>query len=183
MRILIPLLLAATAALAGCESQPASPTRADLLSSTTHDGNVELAWFNGQVYHWAFPSQYGNTPKELLIDCNPGDGYFHAGLLLPPTVPANGTMKMYAVFLQGATQHSCPDGSFKHDHVLSAVPGTMGYSPQWAIFDVDPGPNFDPAIMPLTSEVAILNAAANGQVIVIDDQIVFHATVLGPAVP
>jgi hypothetical protein len=89
--------------------------------------------------------------------------------------------RLYAIFLPGATLHSCPDGSDLHDHLLSAVPGTPGYSAFWDLVEVWPDVNFVPSIMPITSVEALDDALAKHQVFLIDDEIILHAVVLGPA--
>jgi len=71
----------------------------------------------------------------------------------------------------------------QHDHILSAVPGAPGYSTLWDLWEAWPGPNFDPAIMPITSEAALLAAAAAQQVVLLDDQLPLHAVVIGPVRP
>jgi len=32
---------------------------------------------------------------------------------------------------EAATQYACPDGSLRHDHLLTFVPGVPGYLPIW----------------------------------------------------
>jgi hypothetical protein len=137
------------------------------------DDATELGYFDGAVYRWQFPSGGSDDQNELVLDC------FRAG----PDMNAHANAprgRLYALFLPGANQHSCPDGSEVHDHILSGVPGTT-FATEWELLDAQPGPNFDPAIMPLTSEAALLWAAKLGQVIITDDEVVLHAVVLGPA--
>jgi len=63
---------------------------------------------------------------------------------------------------------------------LSAVPGTQGYATLWHLFEVWPDENFSPSIMPITSEAALLNAVSLKQVMLIDDEIILKANVIGP---
>ena len=168
-----------------------TPGTPEFLTAGTHDGLGEIAYFNGQVYNWAFPSQFGKDPLEMTFAC------FKIGLAMPPSVTPRATDSLFSVFADGATQHHCPPGSdlpaseeagLVHDHIISAVPGSPGWSPDWLSFTVTPGPNFDPSIMPLTSIAAIKAAAADGEVIISQDMIddahpfTLHATVLGPAI-
>ncbi len=136
----------------------------------------EVAYFDGQVYAWQFPSQSSNKQNELVFDC------FHLGVDVTGRVAPH-VNRLYAVFLPGANQHSCPDGTEVHDHILSAIPGSPGYSSVWDLMEVWPGPSFDPSIMPITSEQALLAAATAGQVVILDDQFPLHAVVTGPAQP
>lgn len=185
MRSLIPLSKAEVVVLALCGSLlagcggsprltgPALPSHPSLQRSADA---TEVSYYNGLVYRWQFPSGGSSDQNELVLpDC------FRAGPDFTQHTQFGQVARLYALFLPGATQHSCPDGSDLHDHVLSDVPGTPGYATLWDLIEAWPGPNFNPAIMPITSEDALLNAARLGQVIIIDDQIVLHAAVIGPA--
>lgn len=177
-------LLAACATLigsVGCET-PADPSSlsarrhapASPFMSRSPDG-TEVGYYNGVVYRWQFPSGTSNDQRELFLpDC------FNAGPDFTQREVQAGVGSLYAIFLPSATQHMCPDGSDLHDHVLSAVPGQPGGEVFWDLKEVWPGPNYDPSLGTLTSEEAILSAASHDQVIIIDDQIVLHAVVLGP---
>ena len=108
--------------------------------------NIELepSYYNGEVYLLAIPSAKSSNPNQAVFAC------FNLGPdLTDQTTGPYGTL--YVILAPGATQVACPDGSLRHDHVLSAIPGTPGYSPRWRIILATPGDAFDPAIMPLTS--------------------------------
>ncbi|HWI03480.1 MAG TPA: hypothetical protein VNT52_06565 [Acidimicrobiales bacterium] len=62
---------------------------------------------------------------------------------------------MYTLFVPGATQMSCPDGTRMHDMVLTAVPGDPGYQPAVRIRGCGPGPNFSSADFPFTSAAEV----------------------------
>jgi hypothetical protein len=165
--------------VAGCQgsspsSLPTSERPALLLSPAGSSG--ELGYFDGKVYRWQFPSGVSNNQNELLLDC------FRAGPDLSGH-PSGALGRLYAVFLPGANQHSCPDGTVVHDHILSAVPGSPGYETRWELWEAVPGPEIGSATLPITSEAALLHAAQLGQVLLQDDQIVLLAVVTGPAVP
>ena len=61
----------------------------------------------------------------------------------------------YTLFVPGATQMMCPDGSRTHDMVLTAVPGDPDYNGAVQLVRCLPGPNFDIADMPYTSAAAV----------------------------
>jgi hypothetical protein len=63
----------------------------------------------------------------------------------------------------GATQMYCPDGSRKHDMIVTAVPGDVGYSPIVQMVSCRPGPAFSASDMPYTSEAAIRTGVAGGR--------------------
>jgi hypothetical protein len=63
----------------------------------------------------------------------------------------------------GATQMYCPDGSRKHDMIVTAVPGDPGYSPIVQMVSCRPGPAFNAADMPYTSEAEIRAGIAGGK--------------------
>jgi hypothetical protein len=87
---------------------------------------------------------------------------------------------LYALFLPGADQHACPDGTQAHDHIVSAVPGSPGYATLWNLKAVVPGPAFNQSIMPITSERALLNAEAFGQVVIMDTGVPLKGVIVGP---
>lgn len=165
------LVGAAGLLLVGCDSGPrvAAPTAVRPSLSRSAESE-EVAYADGKVVRWQFPSGSSNDQNELVIVC------FRAGpdMTTHASVPRG---RLYAVFLPGVTQHACPDGSVLHDHILSAVPSDPSYSTQWELWDVVPGPNFSPGIVPITSESALLAAATAGMVELIDDELVVHAVV------
>jgi hypothetical protein len=138
--------------------------------------NVELepSYYNGEVYLLAIPSAKSSNPNQAVFAC------FNLGPdLTDQSTGPSGTL--YVILAPGATQVACPDGSLRHDHVLSAIPGTAGYAPRWQIILVVPGPAFDLSIMPVTSVAAVQAAVNTGQLELLDTGIVFDAPVLGQA--
>lgn len=148
----------------------------NVLAGGSPTNNVELepSWYNGEVYLLAIPSAKSANPNQATFAC------FNLGpdMTDQQTGPA-GTL--YVVLVPGATQVACPDGSLRHDHVLSAIPGIPGYVPRWDIVLATPGPAFDAGIMPLTSVAAVQAAAAAGRIVLADTGIVFNAPVIGQA--
>jgi hypothetical protein len=171
-RLAVLGILMASASIVGCDraTSVASPVVGAVALARSTD-NLEHAYFDGRVVTWQFPSGSSSDQNELVLGC------FRAGPDF--NTHANGPRgRLYAVFLEGANQHSCPDGTDVHDHILSAIPGSPNYSTQWELLEVWPGPSFDPGIMPITSEAALLAAEKLGQVVIIDDEIVLHAVVV-----
>jgi hypothetical protein len=173
----LPIVLAASATLTlACDNTLDPSRRPQAARFSRSPEATELGYYSGSLYRWQFPSGTSDNQNELVLpDC------FRVG---PDFTRHNGPTpsgRLYAIFLPGATLHSCPDGSDLHDHLLSAVSGTAGYSTFWDLVEVWPDVNFDPAIMPITSEEALDDAVAKHQVFLIDDEITLHAVVLGPA--
>lgn len=132
---------------------------------------AEAAYFDGTIVHFQLPSSESANRNDLVIGC------YQAGPdLSRASRPA--PARLYALFVPGATQHTCPDGTQEHDHVLSAVPGTPGYSGAWALIIVSPGPNFDTADMPYTSVAAIQAGVAAGKLVLADSGLQLLAPVV-----
>lgn len=114
---------------------------------------IESAYYEGDVYQFIIPSATSSNPNQFTIGC----------FTLGPdhNDQAGATNTFYALFVPGASQESCPDGSFTHDHVLTAVPGDPGYSPFWSVHLLVPGANWAAAQMPIDSEAEVLYALEN----------------------
>ena len=136
----------------------------------------EFAYYNGQLYGLHIPSEGSSNPNQFTFFC------YSLGPDLTDK-PAGPTATMYAILAEGASLDSCPDGSDKHDHLISAVPGMPGYAPRWNIKIVVEGPNFDASIMPVTSEQALLVAVDVGQLVIVDPPVplIIEAPVIGLA--
>jgi len=177
-RAIISLCVISMAALGACgaASESLAPRRAPHVALMARDPEAtEVGYFNGIVYRWQFPSAGSNNQNELVLpDC------FRVGPDFTTRDVHAAVGVLYALFLPNSDQHACPDGGDLHDHVLSAVPGEPGGSTFWDLQEVIEGPNWTPAVGKLTSEAGIKAAAALGQVIIIDDEIILHAVVLGP---
>jgi hypothetical protein len=136
----------------------------------------DLAYYNGQLYEVQFPAANSSDPNQFTFGC------FTLGPDFTES-PAEPTGTLYAIFAEGVTLDSCPDGTVKHDHILSAVPGTPGYTPKWNVKFVNEGPNFEPSIMPITSEQELMDAVEAGQLVIENPPvtIIFNAPVVGLA--
>jgi len=147
-----------------------------VMADTDSGAANEFAYFNGQLYGLHIPSEDSNNSNQFTFFC------YSLGPDLTDK-PAGPTGTMYAILAKGASLDSCPDGSDKHDHLISAVPGVPGYAPRWNIKIVVEGPNFDASIIPVTSEQALLAAVDAGQLGRVDPPvpIIFEAPVIGLA--
>lgn len=132
------------------------------------------------------PSYYEGSTVVIQIasatSANPNQAHF-ACFALGPDLSAAGRSAsappLYVILAPGATQVACPDGTLRHDHVLSAVPGSPGYTGAWTIVLAVPGPNFDVAKMPYTSVAAVDAGVAAGELVLVQTGIVFVAPVVG----
>jgi len=135
---------------------------------------LEPSYFNGDVYWLAIPSAISSNSNQAVFAC------FNLGPdLTDQSTGPYGTL--YVILAPGATQVGCPDGSLRHDHVLSAVPESAGYAPRWRIILATPGIAFNSALMPFTSIAAVKAAASASQLELTDTGIVFNAPVIGQA--
>ncbi len=69
----------------------------------------------------------------------------------------------YTLFVPGADQMMCPNGTLRHDMVLTAAPGDREYNGAVQLVRCVPGPNFDIADMPYTSAAAVEAGIAAGE--------------------
>lgn len=144
------------------------------VAGTGSGTGSEVGYYNGEVYEFMMPSSTSSNPNQFVFACySLGPNFTDS-----PAVP---TGTLYAIIVEGATQGSCPDGTDKHDHILSTVPGEPGYTPVWNVKVVYATPSFDPGIMPVTSEQALMAAVDAGQLVIFDTPIIFNAPVIGPA--
>jgi hypothetical protein len=78
------------------------------------------------------------------------------------TQPADAPF-FFTLSAPGANQMYCPDGSRKHDMIVTAVPGDAGYSPIVQMVSCRPGPAFSASDMPYTSEAEVRAGIASGK--------------------
>lgn len=124
-----------------------------------------------------FPAYYNDTVVSLMMgpsgnSANPnqvfgGINCFGLGPNMGETSRRSDVPIMYTLFVPGATQMSCPDGTLRHDMVLTSVPGEPGYQPAVRIVRCTPGRNWgDPAVgpaFPFTSAAEVQAAIASGK--------------------
>ena len=127
---------------------------------------IEPAYYNGEEVGLLVPSGSSENPSQVVSGC------FHLG---PAHRSNDATATLYALFVPGATQFSCPDGSRLHDHVITAAPGDPDYTGAWTVVHVAPGPNFDADGMPYTSEAEVLAGVAAGELVPTDTGFSFRA--------
>jgi len=132
------------------------------------------------------PSYYNGTTVVIQIpsatSANPNQAHFACFALGPDLSRANRSAPaatLFVILAPGATQVACPDGTLRHDHVLSAVPGSPGYTGAWTILLALPGPAFDIANMPYTSVAAVEAGVAADELVLVETGITFIAPVVG----
>lgn len=130
---------------------------------------IEPAYYNGDEVGLVVPSGSSANPHQVVSAC------FRLG---PQHRSSEATSTLYALFVPGATQFSCPDGSRLHDHVITTAPGAPGYTGVWTVVRVTPGPNFDIASMPYTSEAQVRAGVAAGELVTEDTGFSFRAPVV-----
>lgn len=133
----------------------------------------EPSYYEGQAVVLQIPSATSADPNQAHFACfalGPDLSTAHRGAPAPP---------LYVVLAPGATQVACSDGTLRHDHVLSAVPGTSRYTGAWTIVLAVPGPAFDVTKMPYTSVLAVEAALSSAELTLVETGIVFVAPVVG----
>ena len=161
------VLLAASVLLLGAAlgTSPVVPR-----ATASSDAFYEAAYYQGDEVTLLFPSHTSENPNQFTSGC------FSIGPIANWPQP---TAKLYNMFVPGATHGgSCPDGSFRHNHVLSTAPGDPNYTGAWHVIRVTPGPNFNIAKMPYTSENDVLLGAAAGELVLADTGASVRASVV-----
>ena len=133
----------------------------------------EPSYYEGRTLVLQIPSATSANPNQAHFAC------FALGPDLSTTKRSAPAPALYVILAPGATQVACPDGTLRHDHVLSAVPGSAGYTGAWTIVLALPGPAFEVSNMPYTSVSAVEAAVAAGELVLVDTGIVFVAPVVG----
>lgn len=166
-RLRFALAAAAAAVVTGAVPAAAQPPLGQLA--------VETAYFEGQTVHFLQPSVTSSNPNQGEFAC------FRLGPDLSGGNRAAAAPPLYVILAPGATQHSCPDGSLRHDHVLSTAPGHPGYTGAWTLVLVLPTGAFLAADMPFTSVADVQAAAGAGRVALVDTGVRMIAPVVGGA--
>lgn len=133
----------------------------------------EPSYYEGRTVVIQIPSATSANPNQAHFAC------FALGPDLSRTKRSAPAPALYVILAPGATQVACPDGTLRHDHVLSVVPGSPDYTGAWTIVLAVPGPAFDASNMPYTSVAEVNAAVAASQVILVDTGITFVAPVVG----
>jgi hypothetical protein len=133
----------------------------------------EPSYFEGSPVVIQIPAATSHNPNQAQFAC------FALGPDLARTARAASAPPLYVVLAPGATQVACPDGTLRHDHVLSAVPGSPGYTGTWRIVLATPGTAFDAANMPYTSVAAIQAGGGGDELVLTDTGIDFVGPVVG----
>jgi hypothetical protein len=164
----VRMVLLAASVLVLASAFATSP--AVLTATASSDTFVEAAYYQGNEVTILIPSHLSQNPNQFTSGC------FSIGPMQSWPMP---TAKLYNMFVPGAIQGgSCPDGTFRHNHVLSTAPGDPNYTGAWHVIRVTPGPNFDVAKMPYTSENEVLLGAAAGELVLADTGASVRASVV-----
>jgi hypothetical protein len=131
---------------------------ANIALATHGEPEVFPAYYNGEVVLTLMgPSGNSQNPNQEPSACLGLGPDFRDN-----TQPADAPF-FFTLSAPGATQMYCPDGSRKHDMIVTAVPGDAGYSPIVQMVSCRPGPAFVASDMPYTSETEIRAGIANGK--------------------
>lgn len=128
-----------------------------------HHGEPEIfpAYYDDTVVSFLMgPSGNSQNPHQVPRTC------FGLGPDMTDTSRRSDVPVMYTLFVDGATQMSCPGvQESMHDMVLTAVPGDPGYQPAVRVRRCDEGPNFSSADFPFTSAAEVEAGIAAGQLV------------------
>jgi hypothetical protein len=166
-RIGLVLALCVLALAAGAMPVAAQPPTSQL--------SVETGYYEGRTVTFLRPAATSSDPNQGEFACFALGPDLSGGNRAAPAPP------LYVVIAPGATQHSCPDGSLRHDHVLSTAPGAPGYTASWTLVLVLPTDTFVQADMPLTSVAQVQAEVAAGHVTLVDTGVRMIAPVVGGA--
>lgn len=133
----------------------------------------EPSYFEGGQVVIQIAGATSQNPNQAHFAC------FALGPDLARSSRAASAPPLYVVLAPGATQVACPDGTLRHDHVLSAAPGSPGYTGTWQIVLATPGAAFDISSMPYTSVAEILAGVGAGELVLTDTEIDFVGPVVG----
>lgn len=118
-----------------------------------------------------FPAYYEGQVREVMMgpggnSANPNQAPSPCWGLGPDfshTRRAADVPLFYTLFVPGADQMMCPNGTLRHDMVLTAVPGDRDYNGAVQLVRCVRGPNFDIADMPYTSEAEVQAGIVAGE--------------------
>ena len=122
------------------------------VALATHGKKPEKfpAWYEGEVRQVMMgPSGNSRNPNQAPSPC------WGLGPNFSETNRSADVPLFYTLFVPGATQMMCPDGTRVHDMVLTAVPGDPGYNGAVQLVRCVDGPNPGVPAMPLTSAAAV----------------------------
>lgn len=133
---------------------------APAVALATHGKGPEVfpAYYDGATrFIMMGPSGNSENPNQVPSAC------FGVGPDFSQTSRSASVPIFYTLFVPGATQMACPNGTSKHDMVLTAVPGDPGYNAAVQAVRCLPGPSFSVADMPYTSAAEVEAGRAAGK--------------------
>jgi len=119
--------------LAGCSAQSEESSSESALSGGT---TTEGAFADGETCTMIIPGTPSATSSTFAI--------WNLGHSIIDVPFGTDRPDMLAVF-PGTSHHVPGFDAYDHDHVLDRLPGDAGYDGTWDLYQVTPGPNFDPA--------------------------------------
>ena len=171
----IPLLALAGALACDHTSTVAGPGAASAeLVAPAAGSLLEPVYYDGRELIAVLAAAASADPNQLRVLC------FSFGHDFNPTDQDRLANPVYIIFAPGAHQHSCPDGSFVHDHVVGVAPGDPGYTGFYRITPVFALENFNRGRMPITSVAAMQVAVDAGEMAIAPPLFVIHSPILGP---
>ena len=180
--MLIGFLLIALIAAGACDrpntlggpSTSAPPSVLGDVTGVTQGSLLEPVYYDGRELIAVLAAAASSDPSQLHVLC------FNFGHDFNPTDQDQLADPVYIIFAPGAHQHSCPDGSVVHDHVVGVAPGDPGYTGFYRITPVFALENFNPGRMPITSVAAMQAAVDVGEMTITPPLFVIHSPILGP---
>lgn len=130
------------------------------VALATHSKQPEVfpAYYDGEIRQVMMgPGGNSNNPNQAPSPC------WGLGPDFSQSERAADVPLFYTLFVPGASQMMCPDGTRVHDMVLTAVPGDASYNGAVQLVRCVSGPNFDIADMPYTSAQQVEAAIAAGE--------------------
>ena len=144
------------------------------MTGVTQGSLLEPVYYDGRELIAVLAAAASSDPNQLHVLC------FNFGHDFNPTDQDQLADPVYIIFAPGAHQHSCPDGSVVHDHVVGVAPGDPGYTGFYRITPVFALENFNPGRMPITSVAAMQAAVDAGEMAITPPLFVIHSPILGP---
>jgi hypothetical protein len=149
---------------------------APAVALATHGKGPEVfpAYYEGTTrFVMMGPSGNSENPNQAPSAC------FGLGPDFSQTSRSASVPIFYTLFVPGATQMACPNGTSRHDMVLTAVPGDPGYNAAVQAVRCFPGPSFSVAEMPYTSAAEVEAGIAAGKLACSPTRVLLSPVVAG----
>lgn len=125
-----------------------------------HSPSVFPVYYDGGIRQVLMsPSSNSENPNQARAGC------YRVGPDFSTSSRAADVPVMYTLFVPGATQMSCQDGTRVHDMVLTAVPGDEDYNGAVMVTRCLAGVNFSIEDMPYDSAAAVEAGIAGSELV------------------